>query len=111
MKLSLTFASLKVLKCLLQSNKICGADIVRLTGLPTGTVYPILRRWRGPKARLVVAHWEIQVAPITQPRRRFYRLSEKGRKLANEALGEVSLPTVEYETFTLPADAFNEVRI
>lgn len=99
MKLSLTFASLKVLKCLLQSNKICGADIVRSTGLPTGTVYPILRRFR--TLRLTVAHWEIQTTPIVMPRRRFYRLSEKGRKLAEEALEEVSLPQAEAFTFQL----------
>ncbi|HSG47119.1 MAG TPA: PadR family transcriptional regulator [Longimicrobiales bacterium] len=61
-----------------------GFDIMEACGLPSGTVYPALRRM--DKAGLLRSGWEDAEAAHAQgrPRRRTYALSASGR----EALGE-----------------------
>jgi len=57
-----------------------GFDIVEVTGLPTGTVYPILRRF--DRAGLLTSHWERPQDAYAEgrPRRRHYQLSSRGRE-------------------------------
>ena len=61
-----------------------GFDIIDLTGLPSGTVYPILRRLE--HAGLLKSRWEaIRVARQEQrPPRRYYQLSGAGATLVRE---------------------------
>lgn len=61
-----------------------GFDIIDLTGLPSGTVYPILRRL--DHAGLLKSHWEpARIARQQQrPPRRYYHLSGAGATLLRE---------------------------
>lgn len=61
-----------------------GFDIIDLTGLPSGTVYPILRRLE--HAGFLRSRWEaVRVARQEQrPPRRYYHLSGTGATLVHE---------------------------
>ncbi|MFJ3876482.1 PadR family transcriptional regulator [Streptomyces sp. NPDC090077] len=67
-----------------------GLDLVRRTGLPNGTLFPILERLR--QAGWVERYWEEDAIAEAEgrPRRRFYRISPKGAVLAPQALAEAS---------------------
>ncbi len=56
-----------------------GFDIMELTGLPSGSVYPILRRFE--EHGLVESEWEDahEAHADRRPRRRHYRLTPTGR--------------------------------
>ena len=60
-----------------------GFEIMDFTGLPSGTTYPILRRFE--HERLVRSRWEEQreAHQDGRPPRRYYELTDAGR----EALG------------------------
>jgi DNA-binding PadR family transcriptional regulator len=62
-----------------------GFDILDATGLPSGTVYPILRRLEAD--RLAASTWEpVRVAQQEQrPPRRYYTLTPAGHALVQEA--------------------------
>lgn len=68
-----------------------GYDLARLTGLKSGTLYPMLARLA--ERGLLEAAWE-QAPPEGRPPRHLYRLSAAGTELAS------SLPT---EFLTPPA--------
>lgn len=61
-----------------------GFDIIDLTGLPSGTVYPILRRLE--HAGLLVSRWEAaRIARQEQrPPRRYYHVSGTGATLVHQ---------------------------
>jgi DNA-binding PadR family transcriptional regulator len=63
-----------------------GFDVLDDTGLPSGTVYPILRRLEA--AGLVKSRWEaVQVARDEgRPPRRYYQLTAAGADALEEAL-------------------------
>ena len=63
-----------------------GFDIIDATGLPSGTVYPVLRRLEG--AGLLKSSWErVQTAREAQrPPRRYYQLTGAGAESLREAL-------------------------
>lgn len=73
-----------VLSALAQGQRY-GFKIIEETGLPSGTVYPQLRRFEA--AGLVSSDWEQDMSPEQEgrPRRRYYRLEEPGRKALAEA--------------------------
>lgn len=62
-----------------------GFDIMSITGLASGTVYPALRRLES--AAFVVSKWERQsIAQQEQrPARKFYEVSKAGRTALAEA--------------------------
>jgi DNA-binding PadR family transcriptional regulator len=62
-----------------------GFDIMDATGLPSGTVYPALRRMQ--EARLVRSSWESkeEAHEDGRPRRKFYELTRAGREAVAEA--------------------------
>lgn len=62
-----------------------GFDIMELTGLPSGTVYPILRRFE--KYGLVRSEWEdaSKAREKGRPRRRNYALTPSGHEALAEA--------------------------
>ena len=63
-----------------------GFDVLDATGLPSGTVYPILRRFE--TAGLVKSRWEaVQIARDEgRPPRRYYELTGAGAEALREAL-------------------------
>ena len=63
-----------------------GFDVMDVTGLPSGTVYPALRRLE--ELGFVESRWESQAAAQREPRppRKYYELSPDGRGALGEAL-------------------------
>ncbi len=82
-----------------------GFDVMEACGLPSGTVYPALRRLE--RAKVLQARWEDQDAAHLdgRPARRLYELTEEGRTKLPEAeralvvrqrlLGELLLPATK----------------
>src|SRR6202034_534608 len=63
----------------LHAGYIYGFSVMEMTGLPSGTVYPALRRLEG--AELIRSHWEQQsIADSEQrPPRKYYKLTRTGK--------------------------------
>lgn len=82
----LGYNGIVVLSALAQGH-CYGFRIIEETGLPSGTVYPLLRRFEA--AGLVTSDWETDVSPSEEgrPRRRYYRIEAAGQS-ALEAAGE-----------------------
>ncbi len=62
-----------------------GFDIMEVTGLPSGTVYPALRRLE--RDGLVSSSWEAEEQAVKEqrPARRYYTLSKQGREAESAA--------------------------
>lgn len=82
----LTYPTALVLHALLQGYHH-GFDIMDATGLPSGTVYPILRRLDAEGC--VRSQWERdgEARKEQRPPRRYYELTSHGRRIAAEAAG------------------------
>jgi PadR family transcriptional regulator PadR len=80
----LTYPTTLVLHALQQGHHH-GFDIMDAVGLPSGTVYPILRRLDAEG--LVRSRWERDAVARREqrPPRRYYELTAGGRLLADEA--------------------------
>ncbi|MBQ1045051.1 PadR family transcriptional regulator [Micromonospora sp. C72] len=65
-----------------------GLDLMRLTGLPSGTLYPVLHRLQA--AGWLAADWE-DVDPVAagRPARRYYHLTGEGVRSARLAVAEL----------------------
>ena len=63
-----------------------GFDVMEITGLPSGTVYPALRRLE--KDSLIQGSWEDAQSAFRQdrPRRRNYKLTRQGKEALAGAL-------------------------
>ena len=65
-----------------------GLEMVQATGLPTGTVYPIITRLE--QAGWIASRWETAAEQAEEgqprPRRRYYRVTEEGAENARLAL-------------------------
>jgi PadR family transcriptional regulator PadR len=63
-----------------------GLDIMEVTGLPSGTVYPTLTRLEG--RGFVAGQWEAQAVADREkrPKRRYYRLTATGRAALAESV-------------------------
>ena len=85
----LTYPTALVLQALLDGHHH-GFDIMDATGLPSGTVYPILRRLDAEGC--VRSKWEKDAAARKEqrPPRRYYELTTGGRQLASEARNKAS---------------------
>ncbi len=68
-----------------------GFDIIDLTGLPGGTVYPALRRLE--EAGYLVSKWEEQsvAQPEQRPPRKYYELTRTGLEALAEAMARYRL--------------------
>ncbi|MCZ7436192.1 PadR family transcriptional regulator [Micromonospora sp. WMMC241] len=86
----LTIPVVKVLSALLAEPDAprYGLDLMRLTGLPSGTLYPVLHRLQA--AAWLAADWE-DVDPVAagRPARRYYRLTGEGIRAGRLALAEL----------------------
>jgi len=80
---------LRVLRALLDEpvGELYGLELLRSTGLKSGTLYPLLHRLEG--AGWVQSRWEAE-GPNERgrPRRRFYRLTGQGCIEARQLLTE-----------------------
>ena len=76
----LTHITALVLRALAEGHRH-GFEIMEVSGLASGTVYPALRRLEREGA--LSSKWE--AAPGQGPRRRVYALTRQGRDLAREA--------------------------
>lgn len=81
---SLSFTSLFVLQALAQGHRF-GFDIMEVTNLPSGTVYPALRRLESQG--FVRSDWETEreARENARPRRRYYALTPAGKAQLAEA--------------------------
>jgi PadR family transcriptional regulator PadR len=82
-----------------------GLDLMRETGLPSGTLYPILHRLG--EAGWIEAKWE-DIDPVAEgrPARRYYRLTATGVESARSALAELrqlTAPNIDGHTRVSPA--------
>jgi len=81
----LTYSSVAVLHAVSRGYRY-GFDIMDATGLPSGTVYPALRRLK--QLGYVSSRWEAQAvaAEAKRPRRRYYEIGKQGRAALEQAL-------------------------
>lgn len=91
-EVKLSHTTMRVLKCFMEQPRaeLSGADITKATKVFTGSLYPILLRLEA--AGWLSSHWEdIDPKEAGRPRRRYYRLTMLGQRLANEAFNELGL--------------------
>lgn len=81
---NLSYTGLFILQALAQGHKF-GFDIMDVTSLPSGTVYPALRRLESQG--LVRSDWETdrEARENARPRRRYYELTAPGKAQLAEA--------------------------
>jgi len=81
----LSYSASAILQAVANGYKY-GFDIMDITGLPSGTVYPALRRLE--EAGLVFSKWEKgEVAQREQrPTRKYYQLTPDGKGALSEAV-------------------------
>lgn len=72
------------------ADGLYGLELSNLSGLPNGTLFPILERLR--QAGWVERYWEQDdiAEGEGRPRRRFYKITRKGADLAPQAIAEAS---------------------
>jgi PadR family transcriptional regulator PadR len=84
----LTASTMKVVEALLANAGASGADIAKVTRLPSGTLYPILLRLEG--AGWLVSEWEAgEPSSLGRPRKRFYRVTAEGVRAVRSASREL----------------------
>ena len=81
---ALSYTGLFVLQALAQGHRF-GFDIMAVTGLPSGTIYPALRRLEA--LELVRSDWEkdAKARKEGRPRRRYYEITRTGTLQLTEA--------------------------
>ncbi len=83
-RMTLTYTTALILDTLARGQRY-GFEIMDVTGLPSGTVYPALRRLEA--LGHVASHWE-EEGPATRegrPARRYYTLSGEGELVLSSA--------------------------
>jgi PadR family transcriptional regulator len=85
-RVNLSFSGTAILQAVAH-NYHYGFDIMDVTGLPSGTVYPALRRLEA--SGLLVSQWEDEEAARHEqrPARKYYKLTGAGRQSLSEAVG------------------------
>lgn len=79
-----SFTGVLILQALAQGYKF-GFDIMQVTGVPSGTIYPALRRLES--VDYVTSDWEkdANARKEGRPRRRYYTLTQMGRRQLKES--------------------------
>ena len=77
--MALSYAAFFVMHALARGHKY-GFDVMDATGLPSGTVYPALRRLEA--LGLIASSWEddAEAREAGRPKRRYYKLTGPGRR-------------------------------
>jgi PadR family transcriptional regulator PadR len=89
----LSHQTLKLLSLFLDAPKLklFGSEILKSTGMLSGTVYPILARLEF--AGWLESDWErLDPREAGRPRRRFYKLTPTGYNAARAAFIEIGVP-------------------
>jgi PadR family transcriptional regulator PadR len=70
----------------INSGYVYGFSVMEMTGLPSGTVYPAMRRLE--RDDLIRSHWEKQSIADTEqrPPRKYYQLTRTGRATLESSL-------------------------
>jgi PadR family transcriptional regulator len=86
----LTFSVAAIMQAL-DNGYQYGFDIMDMTGLPSGTVYPALRRLE--EAGYVKSRWEKHAIAQQEmrPPRKYYELTKAGKALLSEAVSRYRL--------------------
>ena len=86
----LSFSATAILQAVANGYRY-GFDVMDATGLPSGTVYPALRRMED--SGLIASKWEpAAVAQREQrPARKYYELTKSGQLALSEAAGRYRL--------------------
>jgi len=81
----LTYSSAVILQAI-SNGYLYGFDIIDMTGVPGGTVYPALRRLE--ESGFLNSKWEKQSISQSEPRpqRKYYELTRAGRDALAEAV-------------------------
>jgi len=81
----ITLATALVLQAIARGHRY-GFDIVDVTGYPTGTVYPALRRLE--HAGYVQSQWETERRAFSEarPQRRYYEITAAGKRALSSAI-------------------------
>ena len=81
----LTYTTSVILQAV-ANGYLYGFDIIDITGVPGGTVYPALRRLEDEG--YLTSEWEEPSIAQTEPRppRKYYELTSEGRELLAEAV-------------------------
>ncbi len=85
-----TATNLRILKEFIDAPtaQYSGAELARLTRLPSGTLYPILIRFE--QEGILQSYWEeIDPKEAGRPRRRLYQVTSRGGQRAREIFGEL----------------------
>ena len=108
----ITLQTLQVLRFLLRdpADGRYGLEISRGSGLPTGSIYPILTRLE--TAGWITSAWEeIDESKEGRQRRRYYRLTDPGTQRAQEALlNTLSELSDEVSSFPAPGSGAAQPR-
>lgn len=82
---SLSYAATVILQAV-TNGYLYGFDIIDITGLPGGTVYPALRRLE--EAGYLSSKWEKPSIAQSEPRpqRKYYELTRAGKEILAEAM-------------------------
>jgi PadR family transcriptional regulator, regulatory protein PadR len=88
--LKLSYTAALVLQTI-SSGYNYGFDIMEVTGLPSGTVYPTLRRLE--QQELIKSSWETQHTAFAdqRPARKYYRLTRDGKETLSNAVQRYAL--------------------
>ena len=91
-ELRITVPILKVLQALLATGLdegLYGLELTNLTGLKSGTLYPVLARLE--RAEWVISAWEeVDPREAGRPRRRYYKLSGAGQRAGAAELSNLA---------------------
>lgn len=81
----MTYAAALILQSV-ANGYLYGFDIIDITGLPGGTVYPALRRLE--EAGFLASKWEKPSISQAEPRpaRKYYELTRPGKEALTEAI-------------------------
>ena len=82
--------ALRMLKIFIEhpTKEFSGAEIGKVTGIGSGTLYPLLARFE--QERWLTSRWEkIDPSEEKRPRRHFYKITSHGQNSARQALAEL----------------------
>ena|ERR1700754_2294927 len=103
----LTYATAVILQAV-SNGYLYGFDIIDITGMPGGTIYPALRRLE--EAGYLTSKWEKQSIAQSElrPPRKYYELTRPGREALAEAVKRFRLleqPQLKKERDAKPSRA------
>ena len=99
----LTHTATMILQAI-DTGYIYGFSVMEVTGLPSGTVYPAMRRLE--RDDLIRSSWEKQkVADAEQrPPRKYYKLTRAGRRQLQKEAGQWEQATAIIARFLRPGE-------